>query len=242
MKEEPTLWQQWVLQSLEELRTASMTSGAPQWETFFTHLAEGFVFAADLVTWKQIERFTGVKRYILHQWFKQRWIPSLETILQLCYVCEVTPLQVMKGEIPSLVEVITGEISSRPPVHRRARPKVDPERSLELIHAVLDGREEPLSLTQLCKRLGYGHRTLEYLFPEECALIVQQAYEYRKQQGEQYAAQTREKVRQQVLLLHAQGIYPSHQKLRSLLPAGLMRQPSAGEAWHATLRELGLES
>jgi hypothetical protein len=235
-------WQQWVLQALEELRTASMTSSMLPWETFFTQLAVGLVSAADLITWDQVERFTGVKRYVLHQWFKLRWIPSLEIILQLCYVCEVTALQVMKGEISSLVEALQRGTSSRPPVYRRARPKVDPERSLELIHAVLDGREKPLSQTQLCKRLGYGHRTLKYLFPEECALIVQQAREHRKRQGEQYAAQTRESVRQQVLALHAQGIYPSHQKLRSLLPAGLMRQPTAGEAWHATLRELGLES
>ncbi len=30
------------------------------------------------------------------------------------------------------------------------------------------------------------------------------------------------RIRLQVLLLHAQGIYPSHQKLRPLLPAGLI--------------------
>ncbi len=242
MEEEPTQWQQWVSQALEELRTASTTSRVLQWETFFAHLATSFVSAADLATWEQVERFTGVKRYILRQWFEQRWVPSLETILQLCYACEVTPLQIMKGEIASLVEAITHNTPSRPPVRRRARPKVDPERSLELIHAVLDGREKPLSQTQLCKRLGYGHRTLKYLFPEECALIVQQAREQRKQHVEQYAVQTRERVRQQVLSLHAQGIYPSQQKLRSLLPAGLMHQIAAREAWHATLRELGLES
>ncbi|HYU73279.1 MAG TPA: hypothetical protein VEL31_11420 [Ktedonobacteraceae bacterium] len=72
-------------------------------------------------------------------------------------------------------------------------------------------------------------------------MITQQAREHRKQQGEQRILEIRERVRQQVLTLHTQGIYPSHQKLRALLPAGLMRQSAAGEAWHATLRELGLE-
>jgi TniQ protein len=239
--EESTQWQQWVFQTLEELRAASTTGRTLQWETCFTHLGADCVSAVDLVTWEQVERFTGVKRYILHQWFKQRWIPSRETILQLCYVCEVTPLQIMNGEITSLVEVITHDTPSRPPVRRRARPKVDPERSLELIHAILDGREKPLSLTQRCKRLGYGHRTLKYLFPEECAQIVQQAQVYRKQQDKQRMAKTREQVRQAVFSLNTQGIDPSLHKVQSFLSAGVMRQAEAREIWHATLRELGLE-
>lgn len=235
-------WQQWLLQTLEELRAASTISGPLQWELFFIHLGAGCVSAADLATWDQVERFTGVKRYILHQWFKQRWISSLETILQLCYVCEVTPLQIRKGEIASLVEVIAHNTPSRPSVYRRTRPKVDPERSLELMQAVLDGRDEPLSLRQLCKRLGYGHRTLKELFPEECALIVQQARERRKQQDKQRVAKTCEQVRQAVFSLHAQGVYPSLHKVQAFLPAGVMLQPEARETWHAALRELRLES
>jgi hypothetical protein len=242
-KEELTPWQQWVLQTLEELRAASMTRKEHQWETFFTHLATGIHSVVNLVTWKQVEHLTGVKRHILSQWLKQEWVPSLETILQLCYACEVTPLQVMRGEIFPLVEALQHETSSRPPVYRQTRPsRIDRDRCLALIHAVLDGDEEPLGIRQLCERLGCSHRVLLYFFPEECALITQQAREYRKQQSELHMLQTREKVRQQVLSLHAQGIYPSHQKLRALLPAGLMRQSVAGEAWHEALRELGLES
>ena len=242
MEDDPMQWERWVLQSLEELRTASTTSGVLHWETFFTQLAAGLASAAGLVRWKQIERLTGLKQYTFHQWFEQRWIPSLETILQLCYVCEVTPLQIMKGEISPLIEMIMRNTPSRPPVHRRAKSKVDPERSLELIHAVLDGREKPLSQAQLCKRLGYGHRTLKYLFPEECALIVKLAREDTKQRRAQQILQTCERVRQAVFSLHVQGIYPSLHKVQSLLTGGSMRLPEARETWHATLRELGLES
>jgi len=242
MEDDPMQWERWVLQALEELRTASTTNGGINWETFFTQLAAGLASAASLVGWKQIERLTGVKQFTFHQWFEQRWMPSLETILQLCYVCEVTPLQIMKGEISPLIEVITRNTPSRPPVHRRAKSKVDPERSLELIHAVLDGREKPLSLAQLCKRLGYGHRTLKYLFPEECALIVKLAREDKKQRRAQQTLPTCERVRQAVFSLHEQGIYPSVHKVQSLLIGGSMRLPEARETWHATLQELGLET
>ncbi len=43
------------------------------------------------------------------------------------------------------------------------------------------------------------------------------------------------------MTLHAQGIYPSHRKLRALLPIGLMRMPEATITWHEVLRELGLD-
>ncbi len=241
MQEEPTQWQQWVLLGLEELHIVSMTKNLPSWETFFTHLATGILSVVNLGSWKQVERLTGVKRYILTQWLKQASIPSLETILRLCYVCEVTPLQVMRGEISSLVEALQKGVSSRPPVPRRTQASVDQDRCLALIHAVLDGSEEPLGLRQLSERLGCSQRILLYYFREECALITQQAREHRKRQGEQRMLEIRDRVRQQVLSLHAQGIYPSQMKVRNLLPPGLMRQSVAREAWHEALGELGLE-
>jgi hypothetical protein len=193
------------------------------------------------VTWEQVELFTGIKKHVLLPWFNLSKIPSLETILKLCYVCEVTPLQVMKGEITSLVEVLQRGVSSRPSTHRRTRPTVDLDRCRELIQAVLDGREKPMSQNQLCKVLGCGHHKLQHFFPEERALIIQKAREYRKQQDRQRIAKTHEQVRQAVFSLHMQGIYPSLHKVQSFLSAGVMLQSDARETWHAALRELGLE-
>ncbi len=236
--EEFISWQRWVIQVLEELRVASGT-GPFQWHWFFTHLGQGITRAT--VTWEQVECFTGIKKHVLLPWFDLSKTPSLETILKLCYVCEVTPLQVMKGEITSLVEVLQREKPLRLPLRRRNRPAVDLDRCHELIQAVLDGREKPMSQTQLCKVLGCSHHKLQHFFPEERALIIQKAREYRKQQDRQRVAKTREQVRQAVFALHAQGAYPSLHKVQSFLSAGVMLQPEARETWHAALRELGLE-
>jgi TniQ len=237
--EELILWQQWVIQVLEELRMASCT-GPLQWEYFFTHLLQGITYTA--VTWEQVERFTGIKKHVLLPWLDLSKTPSLETILKLCYVCEVTPLQVMKGETASLVEVLQRGGPSRPPIHRRPRPTVDVARCRELIYAVLDGREKPMSQNQLCKVLGCGHHKLQRFFPEERVLIVQKARAYRKQQDRRRVAKTCEQVRQAVFTLHAQGTYPSLHKVQSFLAAGVMLQPEARETWHAVRRELGLET
>ena len=234
-------WQQWVLQALEELQSVSMADGKLRWEPFFTNLAMGFNAVTDVVSWEKIERFTGIKALVLNQWARREKTPSLETVLKLCYACEVTPLQIMRGEMVPLRRMLQREIPSRTPLRRAEKPRVDRERCLELIHAVLDGREKPLGLRQLTERLGCGHRALLDHFPEECASITQQAREYRKQQSELRIRQVREKVRQHVFSLHTQGIYPSQKRLRTVLPGGFMRQLEAKEAWRAALRELGFE-
>jgi TniQ len=232
-------WQQWVVRVLEELRAASGT-GPLQWECFFTHLGQGMTHAA--VTWEQVERFTGIKKHVLLPWFNLSKTPSLETILKICYVCEVTPLQVMEGEITPLVEVFQRRKPSQPPIRRHTRPTVDLDRCRELIDAVLDGREKPMSQNQLCKVLGCGHHKLQHFFPEERTLIIQKAREYRRQQDRQRIAKTHEQVRQAVFSLHAQGIYPSLHKVQSFLPTGTMRQAETRKIWHVTLRDLGLET
>ena len=64
---------------------------------------------------------------VIKYWFRLKRVPPLETILRLCYVCEVTPLQIMRGEASPFVEAIIRGTPSRPPVRRRTRPKVDNE-------------------------------------------------------------------------------------------------------------------
>jgi len=62
-------------------------------------------------------------------------------------------------------------------------------------------------------------------FPEECALLVQQAREYRNSKIDS------------VLQKHV-----SKYDKPSFLSAGVMMQLEARETWHAVLRELGFES
>jgi hypothetical protein len=51
-----------------------------------------------------------------------------------------------------------------------------------------------------------------------------------------------EKVQAEVKALHAQGIPPTHHRVRRVLPPGAMRQTKVTATWHEALRELGLGS
>ena len=116
------------------------------------------------------------------------------------------------------------------------------ERCQVALHAALDDKNEPLALSHIAKLLGYeDSRQLMDHFPEECTLVTQRAKAYRQQRKAQRLAQVREQVRQAVLSIHSQGFYPSHRRLRILLPGALMRLSEAKDAWRAALQELGYE-
>jgi hypothetical protein len=119
---------------------------------------------------------------------------------------------------------------------------VDREHVQKLLQAVLDGCEELAGVMHLARRLGHHESLLWRYFPQECALIAQRYQEYQKQRKEGREAQVCEEVRQAVIALHAQNIFPSHHKVRALLSdPNLLRIPEASATWHAVRRELGLE-
>ncbi len=250
LSDEDLQWQEWVIHALEEMRLASVSSHLLQWERFFTNLA---TCLKEQRGYAKFAHLTGIDRSLFYRWpgrdgaprsrtLSHPYIPSLEIILECCYACDITPLQVMTNQLAPLRDLLRAGTAVRSARPRRPAPdRLDRERCLELINAVLDGREVPLGLRQIAKRQGCIVRTLLTHFPQECVLITKRAQEYRKQRQEHRLEQVRDQVRQTVITLHAQGIFPSHPRLRAIFPSGVMRMPEANVAWHAALRELGLD-
>ena len=102
----------------------------------------------------------------------------------------------MEGQVGPLVDSMPFNANSLPELlYIEIRPpRINQERCHDLIQAVLDGREKPLGLRQIAKRLGCGLRTLILLVSEECTLITLQAREYQRKQGEQRIMDTCTKV------------------------------------------------
>jgi hypothetical protein len=239
--EELLAWQEWLWTVLQELQAASLVAGRLRWEPVFRQIA---TCLREQKGYSKLAQVTGIARENLYQWVDSNdpYTPTLETILKFCYVCKVTPLQVMDGQLAPLRQTIEKGTELHPPLPRHQNRRVDRERCQTALQAILDGREEPLGVYQVARRLGYEACQLRYHFPEECKLVTQRAQDARKQHKEHYFIQIGEQVRQTVLSVHAQGLYPSQRKLRAFLPGGMMRMPEAREAWRAALRELGLES
>jgi DNA-binding phage protein len=239
--EQQVVWQGWVISVLEDLLTASQADSQVLWEPFFRHLAN---YLKENQAYSKLARVTGITRQALHRWVKSDdpYAPTFQTLLKFCYVCKVTPLQVMRNQLDDLQQVNereTGSDSSRP--QRPVRRVVDRERCQALFQAILDGKEEPLGISQVAQRLGYDEQSLMQYFPQECAEITRRAKAYRKQRKEQRFALIGEQARQATFAVHASGTYPSQHAITPLLPRGAMRLLVAKTAWRTALQGLGLE-
>ena len=222
---------------LEELRSAFVSSGLPPWEQFFTNLSTSCEARGEQ---SRLAELAGLARGQLARWLRRSCTPTLQSILEFCYVCNVTPLQVLRGNLTPLKRVVQEGTPYRLPRARRPFRPVDRERCLERIQAVLSGREEPVGYVQIAKQLGYRKSVFEYHFPQECALLTKQIKAYRRQRKEQRIARVQEEVRQATLAIHAQGLYPSQNKVADLLSdPNLLFQPEAKTTWRAQCRELG---
>ena len=240
--QEAIRWQRWVIHSLEELRMACLSSQPLSWERFFVHLAAD---VREKGTLPKLAGLTGIDLSALsgltgHA--RRRYAPTLEAILDFCYLCGITPLQMMR-EPHALSQALQNEqVSLRRRHARKARSHVDRERCLERLQAVLSGCEEPIGVWPLAKQLGHHGSVLRHHFPEESKQLTKLAREYRKQRRKQYEQHVGEEVRQAVSALHTQGVYPSVQKVADLLSKPTwMRMPAAKNALYMARRELGIE-
>jgi len=156
--EETLDWQQWVANTIAELRQASATSGSLSWE----QLANGLVLCSEIVgSSRQLASLVGISKQLLSSWQNSKQTPSFERMLEFCYILDISPLLLITNNKEALKEALHAR-----EIHRLPRPKhfspqpVKREQALALIQAVLDGREVPMGVRQLERRLGLGERTL----------------------------------------------------------------------------------
>jgi transcriptional regulator with XRE-family HTH domain len=232
-------WQRWVINALEELRSALAMSTLPPWEQFFTNVSKSCEGRGEQ---SRLAELAGLARGQLATWLRRSCTPTLQSLLEFCYVCDVTPFQILTGNCSSLKQIIQEGKPCRLPRARRSLRLLDQEYCLERIQAILDGREGPLGYVQLAQQLGTTGNILRHHFPQECALLSQQIKAHRRQRAEQRELQIQEEIRQEVLALHAQGIYPSHrQVLARMARPTLLRHPKARAFRLALCRDLGWE-
>jgi hypothetical protein len=96
----------------------------------------------------------------------------------------------------------------------------------------------PLSLNNISKNLGMDLSFLKKLFPELTSQIVNQAKEYRNAICLENKYKIREEIRNTVLSLHKENIYPSNNRVANLLsnPAKFIK----GHVYYLEIiRELG---
>jgi hypothetical protein len=242
VEQETIHWQQWIIHALEELHLGCVASGPLAWEPFFTHLA---ICMREPGATPKLATLSSMSQTLFYIWTgrtSKSYVPTLRAILDFCYLCNVTPLQVMTTPAALLQAIENGLPAKRSRHYPQIRRPVNRERCLEHMQAILDGRIEPIGIEQLAKQLGHSGRDLYHHLPQESRLITKLASDYRKQRRKLREQRVCEEVRQAVITLHMQEVYPSHQKVADLLSRPTaMRMPEAKDALRAARSELGIE-
>ena len=178
----------------------------------------------------------------LGQWLDGKHIPQVRNLLQVCCSLGISLLSLLKGmadEFP-----LAGEQTWKLPASeasRRSFRKFDAETLQQALQKALEEPElPPLSLNQVAQQLRYSTWQLSKLFPDLCHALSSRYHAYRGQQRMLRYQSRCEEVRQAVLHLHAQGMYPSEFRVRKLLKKpSILRFPEIRDAWKMALCEMG---
>lgn len=95
-------WQEWVMNTVGELHQASVFSGTLSWESFLEGLARCAKMVGGI---HHLAHMADISHPVLSKWLNRTRAPSLEVMLQCCYVLGVSPLQLMTDD-PVLLRAV----------------------------------------------------------------------------------------------------------------------------------------
>ena len=236
-------WQRWVISAVEELSHTNRTFGSLPWN----QLSQGIAACVEAVGGcRTLGRLMKASKMLFSSWLNGQRAPSFSYVLEVCYVLNLSPLQLMTVEPERLKKGLQSEMIYRQLPHTRYRTpasKGNVALMQQFIQSVLSGDIEPLPVRRVARHLGVGEKFLVGRFPQECAQIATHYQAYRAERAKQRAMQECLEVRQAVLTLDKQEVAISRSQVIALLSnPHILRRPEGKATWHAIRRERGLES
>lgn len=234
-------WQQWIVKAFHEIHQASASTEMFAWEQIPLGL---MACVSSCQSENQLARILGVDSSELYSWRAGKRMISFKSLLDLCYVLDVPPVQILQNNAAYLKATLQPRRKRPPRPSRtyRSYSSEDRERPLAYLKAVLENREPPLAVKQIADHLGICGRLLPRWFPQECRLVTMNYRAHLNQKAEQRRERIYSEVQEATMKLHAQGIYPSKSLVaKSIGYPSVFRIPKAKETRLATLLELGTE-
>lgn len=240
-------WQRYVVHTVGELLAVSPAlPSPPRRERFAQAITEYLEYCADGKV-SVLAQKLRLSRRTIRDWKQGLQIPQLESLLQCCYLLDVSPLDLFNPNISMSKDVsqkaLAEQLEVKGKVKKRYRVLRAEEIRKELEAELLMQGGLPSPMSAVARRLKYDHSFLRRHFPELCRVISDRYRAYRKKKREERRQTILDEVRQVTFRVHAQGLYPSQERVRLLLrKPGSIKEPGALAAWHNALQELGLET
>ena len=235
-------WQGWVRSAVEELYLANRAFGSLPWD----QVVPGIAACVEGVGGRRtLGRLMKASKMVFSSWLNGHRTPSFSYLLEIGYVLDLTPLQLMTVEPERLKKGLQSGMIYRQLPHARHRmpaSKGNVALMQQFIQSVLSGAIEPLPVRHVARHLGVGEKFLVGRFPQECAQITMHYQAYRAGRAKQRVTQECLEVRQAVLTLDKQGVAISRSQVAARLSnPHILRRPEGKATWHAICRERGLE-
>jgi len=239
-------WRIWVAETVGELVAHNMDLKLlPHLRNIPDLIAASLEQVADSRMQNLAEKLQ-LSRRTVNAWKLGRQVPQIESLMRLCYCCGVSlydlfTLQFGTLNLDKLKTRSLPDIPS-PTRNRRHRIPIDLVSIRQSLEAVLAQNEQPPpSMREVARRLNHSPRELREYFPELCRAISKRRKNYYKIRGKEKLEQQKEQVRQTILEIHSQGLYPSSYKVGlALSEPGLMRNPILAKTRRDMLQKLGL--
>ena len=235
--------QQWVGMMLGELLATAPTLPTSLHREKAIAIISAFVKETMHGKYAEAAHRLGLTPSTLRQWIAGKKMPQVRNLLQVCSSLDISLLALLNGtasEASSEGSHVWKLPASEP--QRRSFRKFDTEALRNVLQeALLKPEVPPLSLSKLAGRLGYHSSFLSHHFPELCRSISLSYQAYQAERSQQKFQQRSEEVRQAMLSLHDQGLYPSIFRLKKVLEKPcILRLPEINHIRKATLHEMGL--
>jgi hypothetical protein len=235
-------WQRWVMDSVEELYRCSIAFGVLPWNA----LPVGIAACIEAVGGtRQLARIANVTNVLFSTWRKRQRLPSFTYVLEVGYVLNQSPLQLMTVEPERLKEPLRAKMVYRLPPHfKHSMPRSQGDQALiqAFLQSVLNGETEPLPVRHAAHHLGVGEKYLVGRFPQECAEITAQYLAHRTVRAKERVERECNEVRQAVSALQEQGVIPSVAQVSARLShPHILRRPEAKATWRTLRSELEIE-
>ncbi|BAY10850.1 TniQ family protein [Calothrix sp. NIES-2098] len=229
-------WQSWTANVVGELISVGQCfESAPPKE----NIKKSLNIIIDIVAEKNAAAFArliGVPKNSLWMWQSTETLPELNILLKICYELDISLVEFLSPKI--LIAKSLTKISQKYPQLCRT-PRVSPKsfnQNLvrDALLAILGSDEEPpLTMQEVAKRLGYDRRTISRHFPDLCCAISAKRLDYNKACRLRSIEKFCNEVKQIVLDLKSQGVYPTEARVCELMAnPGCFRYKQVRAAFH----------
>ena len=244
--EDELKWQKWVIEGVGELLAAAPTLPKRPQSEIFARAVIGQLNTVFDGNVSALARRLQVSRRTIRDWANNAQAPQLDSLLQFCYLFGISPLRLIESDstddgYAKNDITVSLELKRKTKKHYRTFNAEQTRSALE--EELSEKKDPPPPMSAVAKQLHYDQTFLHNHFPDLCCAISDRFRAYRKKQRVERNQRILEEVQQTTRQVYEQGVYPSQERVRLLLAKpGSMREAGALAAWHATLRELGIEN